>query len=200
MAGITIQKKASESTANSDDIITYDITLNVTGSVASQPVVVDTLPANVTFNGYGSTPPGTTTLPPNGSLLTWDLPNLNPGTYDLSYSVKVNDFVAGGTVLENKAWVTYVNGGPITAVADVTVVGQYTIRVNVYNEAGEVVKTILLTQMSQPVENIQLAPATITNLEGEVQIYYGELPDRYLGRHQQQRHTGHQRCLPYQRG
>ncbi len=173
VASVGIQKKASESTANSGDIITYDIILNVTGSMAAQPVVVDTLPANVTFNSYGSAPAGTTTLPLNGSLLTWDLPNLNPGTYDLFYSVKVNNFVVGGTVLENKAWVTYVNGGPVTAVADVEVVGQYTIRVNVYNEAGEVVKTILLTQMSQPVENIQLAPATITSLEGQVQIYYG---------------------------
>jgi flagellar hook assembly protein FlgD len=147
--------------------------VNVTGSTAVQPVVVDTLPANVTFNGYGADPPGTTTLAPNGSLLTWELPNLNPGTYDLSYSVKVNSFVVGGTILENKAWVTWANGGPVTAVADVTVVGQYTIKVDVYNEAGEVVKTILVTQMSQPIENIQLAPSTITSLEGQVQIYYG---------------------------
>jgi flagellar hook assembly protein FlgD len=145
----------------------------VTGSLAANPVVVDTLPANVTFNSYGSDPPGTTTIPPNGSLLTWNLPNLNPGTYDLFYTAQVNSFVPGGTVLENKAWVTYLNGGPITAIADVTVAGQYTIEVNVYNEAGEVVKTILVTQMSQPIMNIQLAPATITSLEGQVLIYDG---------------------------
>ena len=173
VAGITIQKKASETTAASGDVITYDITLNVTGSLAVQPVVVDNLPPNVTFNNYGSDPPGTTTLPPTGSLLTWNLPNLNPGTYDLFYSTKVNNFLPGGTLLENKAWVTYLNGGPITAVADVTVTGQYTIRVNVYNEAGELVKTILVTQMSQPIVNIQLAPATITSLEGQVLIYDG---------------------------
>ncbi len=173
VAGVTIQKKASETTASSGDIITYDISLSVTGSMVTLPMVVDTLPANVTFNSYESDPPGTTTLPPNGDLLTWNLPKLNPGTYDLFYSVQVNSFVAAGTVLENKAWVTYLDGGPITAVADVTVVGQYTIRVNVYNEAGEVVKTILVTQMSQPIMNIQLAPATITSLEGQVQIYDG---------------------------
>ncbi len=173
VAEVAIQKKASETTASSGDIINYDITLNVTGSTAFNPVVVDTLPANVTFNSYGSDPPGTTTLPPTGSLLTWNLPNLSPGTYDLFYSAQINNFVAGGTVLVNKAWVTYLGGGPVTAVANVTVAGQYTIQVNVYNEAGEVVKTILVTQMSQPILNIQLAPATITSLEGQVQIYDG---------------------------
>jgi flagellar hook assembly protein FlgD len=57
----------------------------------------------------------------------------------------------------------------------VTVTGQYTVTISVYNEAGEVVKTISIQQFSQPVNSAALSSKTITTLKGpggSVQIFY----------------------------
>jgi len=92
---------------------------------------------------------------------------LTPGTYLLSYEGKVRDFLKGGTTLVNQAVMTYAQGGPVTASASVQVTGQYTVKVGVYNEAGELVKTILITQFSEPVENVVLSASNqITTLHG----------------------------------
>jgi len=56
-----------------------------------------------------------------------------------------------------------------------TPVGQFAVSVNVYNSAGEVVKTILLKRFAQPVNNISMPSNTITSLTGPggtIQIYY----------------------------
>src|ERR1019366_3863285 len=103
-----------------------------------------------TFNGFGVEPAGTTQQQ-NGSLLTWNLPPLPVGTYGLFYSVKVNNFVQAGTLLENQVWANNAGSAPVTAKADVTVIGDYTIKIGVYNEAGELVKIIKIMHLSQPV-------------------------------------------------
>jgi flagellar hook assembly protein FlgD len=54
-------------------------------------------------------------------------------------------------------------------------VGQYTVSVNVYNSAGEVVKTIFVKQFIQPVNSISLPSNIISTLTGPgstIQIYY----------------------------
>ncbi len=108
------------------------------------------------------------------------LPALAPGSYQLSYQTQVNSFVAGGTVLTNRAVMTSPNGGPVTSAVPVTVYGSYTVKIAVYNEAGELVDTILTEQLSQPLENIVLeSSSAITSLNGAnnaVTIYYGSTP------------------------
>ena len=52
-------------------------------------------------------------------------------------------------------------------------VGNYTVRINVYNEAGEVTKTILLKQFSQPVQSVSLESSdTLVSINGQIQIVY----------------------------
>ncbi|HJT23687.1 MAG TPA: hypothetical protein VJ873_03880, partial [bacterium] len=64
--------------------------------------------------------------------------------------------------------------------ADVVVSGNYTVKVGVYNEAGELVKIINITQFSQPVNSIALEGSnTISTLNGAnnaVTVYYGNVP------------------------
>ena len=147
----------------------------MTGSNAVSVVVQDTLPANVTFGSFLSSPPGT--LPsynPSISLLSWTLPvSLSPGNYQLSYQTRVNNFVKSGTVLTNNAQLTYQGlGAPVSTSVSTVVTGQYTIKIGVYNEAGEMVKEVLIEQLSQAINNINLQPAVITSLHGQIDIYY----------------------------
>src|SRR5581483_176136 len=64
-----------------------------------------------------------------------------------------------------------------TPTASATPIGQYTVRISVYNGAGELVKIILTTQLAQPLLNFTLGPGdAITTLRGagsQITLYYG---------------------------
>jgi uncharacterized repeat protein (TIGR01451 family) len=177
---VALSKQVSKTTAQSGDILNYTINLNVSGGSATHVVVSDTLPAYMTFAGFGSMPGGTNpTFVPALSLLTWQLPSpLAPGSYQLAYQTQVQDFVPSGTLVINNAQLSYTGlGAPLSTSVSVTVTGQFTVKIGVYNEAGELVKEILLQQFSQPLNNISLQAGTsITSLQGAnsaVSIYYG---------------------------
>jgi flagellar hook assembly protein FlgD len=61
-----------------------------------------------------------------------------------------------------------------------TIAANYLVKIGVYNEAGELVKEILIDEYPQPIENIRLEDENlISSLHGEnnqVEIYYGENP------------------------
>ena len=167
---VSVHKSVSSNSVQSGDVLVYTIEVDVTGNSVSGVTVIDTLPANVTFAGFGSAPAGTVTnFNSASSQLTWTLPATLPiGTYLLTYSTQVNNFVAGGTVIVNGAQLTYPGlGAPLAASAAATVIGQFTVKINVYNEAGEVVKQIYLQQLSQPINNFSIqATDSITSLNG----------------------------------
>ena len=142
-------------------------------------VVTDTLPANVSFVGFDSAPAGTTTFYVAAhSHLSWTLPaSLAPGNYQLSYQTKVNNFVAAGTPVVNGAQLTYPGlSAPLSASVSVALIGQYTVKIDVYNEAGEVIDQIYTEQLSQPINNIAIESSdSITSLHGAdnaVTVYY----------------------------
>jgi uncharacterized repeat protein (TIGR01451 family) len=168
-------KQASETTAKAGDILTYSIGITVTGNSANNVVVTDVLPSGLTFVAFGIVPAGSVTIanPPN---LKWALPSpLAVGTYQLTYQAQVNSFVAGGAVTNN-AQLTYTGSAPVTSSVSVQVLGLYTVSINVYNSAGEVVKTLSVKEYSSPINSESLqASNTITTLQGpgsEIEIYY----------------------------
>jgi uncharacterized repeat protein (TIGR01451 family) len=169
-------KNVSNTSASSGTVLSYSIGITVTGNSVSNVVVTDTLPADVTFLSYGSAPPGTTenTSPPP---LKWTLPSpLAPGIYQLIYQTQVNNFVSGGTITNN-AQLTYAGSStPLTSSVNVQITGLFTININIYNSAGEVVKTIQVKQYSQPINSITLSQSNlITELQGPnstILIYY----------------------------
>jgi flagellar hook assembly protein FlgD len=133
--------------------------------------LTDVLPSGESFVAFGSSPAGTSASQ-NGQNLQWVLPALAPGNYTVGYSVEVAGLVAGGQVLTNAVTLTSPNFPLETASVGVTTTGSYTVKIGVYNEAGELVKEIAVEQFSQGVQAIQLSPnATIQNLEGKIQIY-----------------------------
>ncbi|HTC20492.1 MAG TPA: hypothetical protein VK859_06580, partial [bacterium] len=180
-ASVSMNKQVSATTVQSGNSLTYTLNLSVTGNSVSNVVVYDTLPTNETFIAFVSSPAGTGTAASAQGLLTWNLPSpLSAGNYQLVYQAQVNNLVAGGISITNNAQLTYSGGAPVTASASVLVTGQYTVRIGVYNSAGELVDTILTEQLSQPIENFALQSSNaITSLNGAnnaVTIYFGNSP------------------------
>ena len=170
-SNVTLAKQVSETSAQSGDPLVYTLIVNVSGNQATGMTVTDLLPNNLTYVGPEPSQPAGLPAPVYNSAtsqLTWVMPSpLGAGTYILSYEAKVNEFLPGGTTLTNRAVMTCGAGGPVTASVSVAVTGQYTVKVGVYNEAGELVKEILVHQYSQPIDNIVLeASNNITTLHG----------------------------------
>lgn len=169
-------KNVSNTSVNAGALLNYSIGITVTGANVNNVVVTDILPVDITFVSYGSAPAGTTenTSPPP---LKWTLPSpLAPGVYQLNYQTQVNGFVSGETITNN-AQLTYAGSTtPLTSSVNVQITGLFTVNINIYNSAGEVVKTIKVKQYSQPISSITLSQSNlITELQGPnstILIYY----------------------------
>ena len=171
---VSFQKSVSPAgTVHAGSALNYTLAITVVGNTLLNGVVTDTLPADVTFTSFDSSPSGTLpNVDPSGMNLTWNLPALAPGSYQLTYTVMVNDFVEGGTLIKNGAQLAY-SGGILPSSVTVQVTGAYTVRVAVYNEAGELVKIILTKLYSQPIDDISLkADNVISSLNDPINIYY----------------------------
>ncbi len=180
---MTFNKTVSSNLVQAGTTLIYNLNLTVTGNSVSGVVVTDTLPANVTYVGPGTNNPASLPTPVyNAALddLTWILPSLSAGSYQLSYQTQVNSTVVAGTVLTNRAVMTNPGSAPVTSAVPVTVYGSYNVKIGVYNEAGELIDTILTEQLSAPIQNIVLESSNaITSLSGPnnaVTIYYGGQP------------------------
>jgi uncharacterized repeat protein (TIGR01451 family) len=170
---VSIVKKASESVAESGDLVTYSLILTVGGTAANSVTVTDQIPADMTFQNFALSPPGGATSA-NGNNLTWIFPSLPVGAVTLTYEAVVGNLLPGGTVLTNNAQLTYA-GNPVPQKASVNIVvtGLYKVQVAVYNGAGELVKDIWVQELSQEVKAFSLAGATITSLEGKTTVMVG---------------------------
>jgi large repetitive protein len=175
---VGLSKQVSETQAHAGDLLTYSIAVTVTGNSATGLVVTDILPPDVTFTGFTASNLVAGTFTQATGILQWVMPSpLAVGVYTLSYQTTVNNFVPANTVILNKAQITSAGSLlPIVASVPVTTIGNFTVKVNVYNSAGEVVKTISVQVFSQPVNSITLSTSnTITTLNGPgsiIDIFY----------------------------
>jgi flagellar hook assembly protein FlgD len=132
----------------------------------------------MTFTDFQTPTPGVAvTANQTGLLLSWSFNNPLPvGNYILPYQASISSQAQSGIPLINQSWVTIAGGSPVSASCPVTVIGLFTVQVNIYNSAGEVVKTILVQNVSQPISNITLSTSNlITTLQGPgstILIYY----------------------------
>ncbi len=166
---ISMGKSVSETAVHSGDTLTYSIGVTVSGNTVSGTVVKDILPANMTFISFGSYPSGSAvTYVSSTNQLQWTLPVLLPGNYALTYNTQINHFAPANAPLTNFAQLNYpALTGSLTSSVAVTVIGNFTVKVNIYNSAGEVVKTIVTEEFTEPISNISLSTTnTITSLKG----------------------------------
>ncbi len=145
--------------------MTYTLNVNVSNANAPGVVVQDQLPPNCTFTAFGVSPAGTsavTTVSGGVTMMNWTLPTLIPGSYQLTYTVSINSFTPAGPIV-NCAVLNYPGISPLSSCATLMVTGSYTVKIGVYNEAGELVKTLLVTQYSQPLVDLQLKNGDLIN-------------------------------------
>ncbi len=167
---MSIGKIVSQPQVAGGDILTYDIAVTVTGGSLGGVVVTDDLPPSMTFVSFVSSPNGTQSVFNTATdQLRWALPSpLSTGVYQLLYRTQVAASAPANAHLVNFAQGVFTGASrPVTASVPVTVLGQYTIDVNIYNSAGEVVKTIAIQRFGQPINNISLSATNrITTLQG----------------------------------
>jgi uncharacterized repeat protein (TIGR01451 family) len=164
---VSISKQVSASTASAGSALLYTLTLNVANSNAQNLVVTDLLPTNLTFQSFGTSPSGVApTYNQATSLMTWPMPSpLASGQYQMTYQAMVNNLVAAGVNIQNCALVTYL-GGTASGCVTTQTIGQYTVKVGVYNEAGELVESLPVSQYSQAINSFNLSSGSITQVSG----------------------------------
>ena len=152
------------------------MSLNVTGNPASNVTLQDTLPAHLTFVTAGTPPDSGSFNYIAPSSLTWHWGSLPVGPISVSYVVKVDNQVQQGSVLTNHAQVSFDGGTPKSAQVGLSLTSLYTVKVAVYNETGELVKQIVVTEMSQPVNGFNLDNGTISSVNGVATVMFNGTP------------------------
>ena len=169
---LLLSKQVVPDAVASGSILAYTLNLTVLQNTSFNTAVTDVLPDNLTYLGPGTNNPSSLPNPTVSyspvTQLVWNLGTLTPGSYHLSYQAKVNDFVQGGTTLVNNAAAFSPQlSVPVSASAAASITANFTVKIGVYNEAGELVKEVLISQFSQPIENITLeASDVISSLNG----------------------------------
>ena len=105
------------------------------------------------------------------STLTWHWDSLPVGPVTLTYQGKVDSSVQQGTTLTNHAQVTFA-GQTAAREAQVSLPlnSLITVKVGVYNESGELVKQVTVTEMSQAVAGFDLSNGTLNSVNGQTYV------------------------------
>jgi uncharacterized repeat protein (TIGR01451 family) len=164
---VLLSKQVSSTSASSGSDLLYTLTLNVTGNAAQNMVVTDPLSPYLTFQSFGTIPTGVSTNYNQGtSIMSWTMPSpLAPGQYQMTYQAMVNNLVPAGINIQNCALASYV-GGTANACVTTQTIGQYTVKIGVYNEAGELVESLPVNQYSQAINSFNLSSGSITQVSG----------------------------------
>ena len=175
--GISLSKQVSPTTAQGGTTLTYTLVVTASSGSFNGVTVTDTLPAQVTFVGMGTPTAGSAAFDGTHSLLTWTLPaTLSPGIYSLAYQTQVKALAQAGTPVINGAQLAFPGlASPLSASTTVQVAGSYTVRVGVYNEAGELIKSLNVMQLSQAVNSLTLVAPQITRVTGtgsQIRLYF----------------------------
>ena len=164
LPGLSISKTANPTQPQGGALVTYSLQVTVTGTSAQNVLVTDVLPSGMTYVGSLTAPAPAVT----GQTLVWTLGLVATGTTQIQYQAKVGDFATGGTVLVNQAEADSSNAPSARAQAPVTVVGDYTVKIAVYNSAGEVVKQIVVEKFSQSVDQVTPSLDAVIDHVGDV--------------------------------
>jgi uncharacterized repeat protein (TIGR01451 family) len=165
---LILGKTVSTTTAQSGDLLTYALSVTLSGGSFNNITVMDTLPAGVSFVSLSVPSAGSVTYSQGTDLVNWTLPSpLSPGTYQFTFQVQVASFVPSGTSIPNQAALFSSElAQPLNAGATVVVSGVYTVQAGVYNEAGELIRSLWLRKYSQPVSSLDLTGSPLTALNG----------------------------------
>jgi uncharacterized repeat protein (TIGR01451 family) len=171
----------SNSSTQAGSVLVYTLTVNVVGNNAFNLVVTDPLPANLTFQNFVASPAGVSAgYNQATSVMSWQMPSpLPPGQYQMTYQVMVNNLVAAGLTIQNCAVASYTGGALVSSCVSSQTTGQYTVKIDIYNEAGELVAALPVSQYSQVINGINLGSSAITSVSGpgsSTTVYFAGIP------------------------
>jgi len=152
-------------TPKAGDLVRYDLTITVDQSPASAVTLVDDLPTGLLPSTvrFVSGPVGTVM----GNQITWVIGTVTPGVVTVSFTVQVDPAAEAESVLRNLGHATSPDTVDAEAFADTKVRGDVRVTAAVYNEAGEVVKTLPMRYLSKPVDELDLSPDGVISALGE---------------------------------
>jgi flagellar hook assembly protein FlgD len=111
----------------------------------------------------------------NAGQITWIIPVLAPGaTLQLTYKAQVGLQVNSQDVLVNKACLTY-PGGTNCVSESVTVQGAYVVKISIFTQSGELVKTLDTFDTSSAISSFNVVGNVIDAGQPTAQIYVGGL-------------------------
>jgi uncharacterized repeat protein (TIGR01451 family) len=172
MTVMSLVKTGLPTNPKAGDVVRYDLTLHVTGSLADAVTMTDVLPTGLIPSTvtYLSAPAGTL----SGSTITWVLGAVTTGDVTVSFTVQVNPAVEADSVLRNMGHATSPSATTADAYTDTKVRGDVQVTVAVYNEAGEKVMTFPVKDMSKPVDSLDLSSnCVISNVGDSVTFAWG---------------------------
>ena len=96
----------------------------------------------------------------------------------MTYQAMVNNLVPGGLTIQNCAAANY-TGGAVSSCVSPQTTGQYTVKIDIYNEAGELVAALPVSQYSQAINGFNLGSGAITSVSGpgsSMTVYFAGVP------------------------
>jgi len=114
---ITLDKTDTPDPVNAGSELTYTLSYTVSEAAVTGLTITDTLPANVSF--ISASDGGVYNL--DTRTVTWDLGDMEPGSYSVSLKVKVAGVIPNGTILTNTASLDTNETDPVTTSEKTTV-------------------------------------------------------------------------------
>jgi uncharacterized repeat protein (TIGR01451 family) len=136
-----------------DQVVYYLIYTNSGSSTAINAVLTDNLPESSTMSYVAGTATNGGIYNSSNNSLSWNIGSISPGaSVTVSYEASVVLGDSAGMTLTTQANLKDSNQS-INALNSVVVVGGYQITISIYNDSGELVKTINEFTMSSDISN-----------------------------------------------
>jgi flagellar hook assembly protein FlgD len=166
-------KTASSVRLSALDNVVYQVYFTNFGTGSVGPVtLVDSLPTTLAETYMTGSAAPSAAFDPTANTLTWVVPSLGPGaSVTVNYAMAVALTGSQFNPIVNNAQLSY-SGGTVNTSAAVSVVGDYVIKLAVYNSAGEKVKDLATFEIGADISNFQIVGQTITTENGVAQFFY----------------------------
>jgi uncharacterized repeat protein (TIGR01451 family) len=175
---LSLAKTSSETTAHPGDTITYTLHYtNPSGITVNNVVITDTLPPSGAMTYVAGTASGNGVYNSAANTLTWTVASVPPfASVALTYQMQVGPLGGMYNPVVNNAQITFTGGGSgATASSAVSVVGSYVIHIGIYNEAGELIKTLGLFETSAGIAGFSVEGSLTSSQSAVTFVYDGEV-------------------------
>ena len=160
------------------DVITYSLAYSNPSAVAVfNAVMVDSLPpvSEMTYEAGSASNGGV--YDSTANTITWNIAEIAPGqSVTLTYQIQAGFESANSSTstLVNKAQLTYPNG-VVSSSNSVTVSGEYVAHLAIYNQAGELIKSLAIFESGIPIDGFTVVNGTLLTDSDSAQFMFNNV-------------------------